>query len=101
MPPEHVPQRVRAIVREVAQEFEVREADIWSDRRFRQVTVARQEAMRRVRTTEFRPGLVPSLPVIASWFRKDHSTVMYGVRRATERAEMARASISTNPSTGK
>lgn len=85
MPPEHVPERVRQIVRDVAWEYRVKRSAIWGDCRTKKVAAARQEAMRRLRTTEIRPGVVPSFPVIARWFGKDHTTVIYGVRRAQER----------------
>lgn len=41
---------------------------------------ARWEVMRRLRDDGF------SLPQIGAWMDRDHSTVLYGIRRAGERA---------------
>jgi chromosomal replication initiation ATPase DnaA len=69
------------IVAEVAREYGVRPDEILGPRRFRHVTEARHEAMRRCRVTGRTSGQ------IARVFHRDHKTVLHGIARAEERRQ--------------
>lgn len=64
----------RAIIEEVARKHRYAAAELWGERRNKQVVAARQEAMFRcfVETTQ-------SLGQIARAFGRDHTTIGYGV----------------------
>lgn len=72
-----------AILDEVAAKHRVPPAAIRGPRRYHQFVLARQEAMYRCREEAGK-----SFPQIAAFLgRKDHTTVLYGVRRHRERLE--------------
>jgi chromosomal replication initiator protein len=73
---------IATIVMAVARETGIPRREIVSDNRSFPVAHARQEAMRRAYATgKF------SLPQIGKFFGRDHTTVLHGIRRATERAK--------------
>lgn len=76
-----IPPRVRAIIRSAALEHGVTPADILGDSRSRKITRARWEAMEACRELVMPGGDNPSFPQIGRWFGRDHSTVMYGLRK--------------------
>lgn len=77
---EDLPERVRDVIRVVAQERGVSPADIIGYRKTGRIADARQEAYRRLRVMPW-AGKVPSLLQIGIWLHRDHSTVSHGVRR--------------------
>lgn len=74
---------VRKIILEVAREYNVEPDDIVGPRRLRWIVVPRQEAMRRAVDA----GL--SLHRVARAMRRDHTTVLHGIRAARARLEAA------------
>jgi chromosomal replication initiator protein len=82
-----VPARVQAIILEVALAHRVLPSDIVGQRRLQRMVKPRWEAMARVRALRLADGRPPSYPQIGRWFGdRDHSTVMYGIRRFEEMA---------------
>ena len=75
---------VAQIIAQVARERGLTPADITGDCRLRPVASARHEAMLRARELTER-----SLPQIARSFRRDHSTVIKGIRTAQARRRAA------------
>lgn len=75
---------VSRIVRQVAEEYCVSTSDILGSRRFPWVVIPRQEAMRRAREQ----GV--TLERIGRAMRRDHKTVLHGIRAATARLEAAK-----------
>lgn len=83
MPPPRwadLPDRVREIIRLVAQERGVSPADIVGYRKTGRIADARQECYRRLRAMSW-PGGHPSLMQIGVWLHRDHTTVMHGVNK--------------------
>lgn len=77
----HLPPWVRDIVFEAARAHGVRPFDIMSSARFRPIVRARHEAI--YRTKAAKPHL--SLPRLATWFNRDHSTVAHAIACHAER----------------
>jgi hypothetical protein len=75
-----LPERVREIIRAVAQERGVTAADIVGYRKTGRIADARQECYRRLRAMSW-PGGQPSLMQIGVWLHRDHTTVMHGVNK--------------------
>lgn len=74
-------EKAREILRQVAKEYFVSVHDITSTRRRKWEVIARQETMRRMRE-----DLKMSYPEIAFILKRtDHTTVLYGVKRARAR----------------
>ena len=75
------PERVVAILREVARAHGVSVSDLIGESRRRRISHARQEAMWRLRRLDWRGGVRgrPSIVQIGEWMNRDHSTVSYGV----------------------
>lgn len=71
---------VRTILQEVAAKHGFTYSELTSDRRSRKIAYARQEVMWRA-SKETRA----SLPMIASILNRDHTTVLYGIRKHEER----------------
>lgn len=69
----------RAIISVAAADAGLTIADILSHHRHAQIVAARQEAYLRLRQAGF------SLSLIGLLMGRDHSTVIHGIRRATER----------------
>lgn len=75
-----LPERVREIVRVVAQERGVSVADIMGFRQTGRIADARQECYRRLRAMPWGGGQ-PSLLQIGVWLHRDHTTVLHGVKK--------------------
>lgn len=73
------------IIREVAEQHGVRVVDMSGPRRDLKIVAARQEAMWRVKME--RPDM--SLPMIGRLFKRDHTTVLHGIRVHEKRMEAA------------
>src|SRR5688572_8224522 len=84
-PPDVSPPPVATSMREIAREIAIRRGvsveDLRGDRRFKKIAKARQEAM------YWAKARVPSrsLPMIAHVFRRDHTTVLHGIRVTADR----------------
>jgi chromosomal replication initiator protein len=74
--------RHQRIMVEVAAERDVTMDELLGPCRLRCIAWARQDAMLRIRRE-----LNLSLPQIGRIFKRDHTTVMHGIRRAIEREE--------------
>ena len=72
----------KKVLAEVSAKYGVREADVISDRRFPSLTAPRHEMMWRMRheTTW-------SMPKIGAFMRRDHTTILHGVRKHQERLD--------------
>lgn len=85
----NLPPRVRDVLREEAERHTVRVEDLLGPSAARSVSHARWVVWSRLRALTMPGGQAISYPQIAAWFRRDHTTVMYGVRRLTEAQEAA------------
>lgn len=83
----HIPARISALVREIADREGLGVREILGPSRCRRVAFARFEVWWRLRNSNG-PERVPSYPMIGRWFRRDHTTVIHGVRRYIQLAEM-------------
>lgn len=80
-----MPDRVRAIVAQVAEKHGFKPSEIVGVRRFKTLSHARFEAMARVRAEIVVAGCEPSLPQIGAWFGgRDHTTVWNAIKRHAE-----------------
>lgn len=71
---------MKSILEDVATERDLSVSEIMSERRYRYLVRARQEAMwRMVRAGKW------SFPQIGRFFRRDHATVIWGVRAHEKR----------------
>ena len=70
-----------AIIKQVANEHGVTAQDILGTGRLRKFTVARHEAIRRVKAEK--PNL--SYPAMGLIFHRDHDTIMYALGKLTKR----------------
>ena len=77
----NLPPRVRAVIREVGEEFCISDADMLGSRSDRTAVNARWMAWSKLRELRLPSGQQISYPQIGAWFRRDHTTVIYGVRR--------------------
>lgn len=68
------------ILADVCSRHRISSADILSPRRFRNLVYARQEAWWLAYTQS-----EASYPAIGKFFNRDHTTVMFGIRRHAER----------------
>ena len=84
-----MPQRVKDAVIKRSWELGYDPRSVLSPVCHREISHARQEVMRTIRSEIIMPnGRPPSYPLIGKWFGRDHSTVVYGVRSARERANV-------------
>lgn len=82
-PRKNMPERIRETVARRSWELGYDPRDILSDAVYREVSRARHEVMREVRDTIVMPnGRPPSWPQIGGWFGRDHTSVIYGVKKA-------------------
>lgn len=79
-----MPKRVLDVVQAIAERHEVHLYDLLSDSRDRRFCAARQDAYLALSETPY-GDRKPSLPMIGKWFGRDHTSVLHGVRRASER----------------
>lgn len=75
--------RVKAILQEVANDHGVTVSDLLGRERRQWASVPRFDAMRRLRALRNRDGgLALSLPALGAVFKRDHTTILVGLRRA-------------------
>ncbi|WP_454760624.1 helix-turn-helix domain-containing protein [Caulobacter segnis] len=80
-----MPPRVRAIVDEVAEKYDLRSDQLIGRGPARVYSHPRFEAIYRVRSEISINGSAPSLPLIGSWFGgRDHTSIMNALRRHEE-----------------
>jgi len=76
-----MPTRVRDIIIAVAAEHHIKPGDILGPSATRVNSRARWVAYARVMSEVSIRGQAPSLPQMGVWFNRDHTTVLYGLRR--------------------
>lgn len=76
-----MPERIRAIIDRVATEHRVQPVDLVGPSATRKTSRARWAAYACIVDTVTIAGSPPSLPQIGRWFNRDHTTVLYGLRR--------------------
>ena len=77
-----IPDRVVAIMCNVAKAHGVSPADILGRRTLAKISKARREAMYAVRALEWgAAGAPPSYPQIGRWFGRDHTTIVVACQR--------------------
>lgn len=81
-----MPPRVVELVRDTSWSLGVNPKRVMSGEVSGDVSHARHEVMRQVRDRiVMADGLSPSYPLIGSWFGRDHTTVIYGVKASRRR----------------
>ena len=85
----NLPPRVREVLREEAERHTVSVVDLLGPCAARSVSHARWVVWYRLRALTMPGGQPISYPQIAAWFRRDHTTIIYGVRRLSEAAKAA------------
>jgi len=84
-----MPERVKDAVIKRSWELGYDPRSVLSATVYREISHARHEVMRTIRSEIIMPnGRPPSYPLIGKWFGRDHSSVIYGVRLARERANV-------------
>lgn len=86
-----MPERYKAIVREVAQAHGVRTRDVLAKDGPRSVQAVRLAVYASLRAATLPCGRPPSYPQIARWMGRDNSTVWSGVKAHLARIETERA----------
>lgn len=82
-----VPERVKAVITEVARSHGLRPADILGRERSARYVEPRQEAFFKARAISRADGApVFSLSQLGRHFHRDHSTVLHGIRKHLGRA---------------
>lgn len=94
--PQILPPRVLDTIALVAMRHSTTVADIIGRSRFREHCRARAEAAYWLRKMEWF-GDRPSLPLIGRWLQRDHTTVLWAIRRHEERVVLAAATASNPP----
>ena len=78
---EQLPGRVRLIVEDIARDAGLCPGALTGRARDQRTALARREAMARLRSMPWGKGK-PTVTMIAKWFNRDHSTVVYALKRA-------------------
>jgi chromosomal replication initiation ATPase DnaA len=76
-----MPASVRAIIREVAAAHGVAVGDLLSRSVIRKTAAARHAAMQAVRARVVIYHRPPSMPQIGVWFGRDHTSVVYALKK--------------------
>lgn len=84
--PRNVPARVLAILAEVAEVHQVTVGEMLGERRLRRIAYARFDAWCWLWRIPGPAGVRPSLTQIGSWFGKNPTSVLYGIRKWERRS---------------